>query len=207
MRAAHNPPGKHPPNYKNRKDYGMDDDRNGGSGGWPRRAGLARAGVVAAAVAGIALLAACGGGNSPAPAGNSGTYQTALAFARCMRSHGEPSWPDPTSSGTFSTSGIDIASPQFSSASSACMNLRPAHGVHLQLSAAQQQALLKQGLKYAACMRAHGVASFPDPEAQDVTAGAISFSTKGLAPPGQKLTSPQFLAANKACEPIFGGGS
>jgi hypothetical protein len=185
----------------------MNDARNEGGSQSRPRARLRRAGGLAAAVAGTVLLAAaCGGGGSSAAAGSK-AYQHALAFARCMRSHGEPSWPDPTSGGAFSTSGINLNSPQFSLASSACKNLQPAGGVHFQLSAAQQQALIKQGLKFAACMRAHGIPNFPDPEVQDVQAGAIGFSTKGLVPPGQKLNSPQFLAAQKACEPLMGGGS
>jgi hypothetical protein len=186
----------------------MNDATNEGGSQGRRRARLWRARVLAAAAGGIAVLAAgCGGGGGSSAAAGSKAYQEAFAFARCMRSHGEPSWPDPSSGGAFSTSGINLSSPQFSLASGACKNLQPAGGVHFQLSAAQQQALIKQGLKFAACMRAHGIPNFPDPEVQGVKAGAIGFSTKGLAPPGQRLNSPQFLAAQKACEPLMGGGS
>ena len=174
------------------------NEGNDAGHGRRRRAGSPRAGVPAVAAAGIALLAAaCGGVGSSAAAG-SAAYQDALPFAQCMRSHGEPSWPDPSSAGTFSTSQIDINSAQVSSALSACKSLQPATGTHLQLSAAQQQALLERGLKIAGCMRGHGVTSFPDPEVQAAQNGGISFSTQGLAP-GQKPSSPQFLAAQKAC--------
>jgi len=174
------------------------------------RAGRARAGVLAAVLAGIAVLAAACGGSSAgsSAAGGPTTYQQALAYARCMRSHGEPSWPDPSSQGVFSTSGINLNSPLLASASNSCQSLRPARGVHLQLSAAQQQALLKQGLKYSACMRAHGIPRFPDPEVQGAKQGGLGFSTNGLVAPGQSLSSwPRFPAASKACEPQLGGGS
>jgi hypothetical protein len=55
--------------------------------------------VLAAAVAGIALLVAACGGSSPAVAGST-AYQKALAYAQCLRSHGEPGWPTPTARGT-----------------------------------------------------------------------------------------------------------
>ncbi len=184
----------------------MNGDRNDGPGG--RRGRPRRAGVLAAAVAGIALLAAaCGGGGSSAgssAAGGSSTYQKALAYARCMRSHGEPSWPDPTSQGTFMIGQIDTNAPQSSLAQSACGP--PPPGVHIQLSATQQQALLNQGLKYSACMRAHGITNFPDPDVQGVKFGGLGFSTKGLVPPGRRLNSPQFLAASQACQHFLGGG-
>jgi hypothetical protein len=47
----------------------------------------------------------------------------ALAFARCMRAHGVPSFPDPTSSGAAPAgppAGIDLQSPAFQSAARAC---------------------------------------------------------------------------------------
>jgi hypothetical protein len=47
----------------------------------------------------------------------------ALAFARCMRAHGVPSFPDPTFSGTAPAglpAGIDPQSPAFRSAARAC---------------------------------------------------------------------------------------
>src|SRR5579862_5242905 len=74
----------------------------------------ARAAAAIIATAGLALPAAAfsSGGPSATVAGGSSTArasalsqstntQQALAFARCMRSHGVRNWPDPNSSGIF----------------------------------------------------------------------------------------------------------
>lgn len=181
------------------------NEHSGAGRGRPRRAG-----VLAAAVAGTALLvAACGGGGSPAAAGKSGTYQKALAYAHCMRSHGVPAFSDPTSNGTISTSRIDLNSPEFSSARGACQYLQA--GISFQLSPAQRQALLNSALKLAACMRAHGIADWPDPRPQDMSTsgGVIAI---GIGPRGKTFASernsPQFQSAMKACgQSGPGGGS
>jgi hypothetical protein len=46
-----------------------------------------------------------------------------LAFARCMRTHGEPNFPDPTSQGIALSGGIDPKSAQFRAATQACSKL------------------------------------------------------------------------------------
>src|SRR5215472_17105671 len=64
---------------------------------WPRWA------AAPAAMALIGVLAtACGGSSSPASAtGGSTRVQAALAYARCMRAHGVPGFPDPDRNGDF----------------------------------------------------------------------------------------------------------
>jgi hypothetical protein len=64
------------------------------------------------------------GGGSPSPQMQS----RFLSFARCMRAHGVPDFPDPT----FSGSGVSVPlpngasnSPQFHSATQACRSLLP----------------------------------------------------------------------------------
>jgi hypothetical protein len=170
----------------------MNDDTGGGRGR-RRRPGSRRAGTLAAVAAGIALLAsACGGGSSAAgSSASAATYKKALAYTRCMRSHGVPDFPDPTSQGTFVTTGIDAASNQARQANFACEYLLPNDGLPAGSSAHQEQ-LLMQGLKYAVCMRSHGILNFPDP----VRAGdeGVAFPIAGYDP-----SSLQFQSANKAC--------
>ena len=156
--------------------------------------GLRRATVQAAAI-GIALVAvACGGGsNAPAAAGDA-AYQTAAAYARCMRAHGAPNWPDPNSSGQFVktlTNRAAFSAPE--SAYRACQHLLPHGGL---ITPAEQQKIIPLMLKFTACMRSHGIPDFPDPvvDAQGVTAG-ITPASKGDLDPG----SPRFRAAQQDC--------
>jgi hypothetical protein len=180
----------------------MDDDSSGSSGARrrprPCRAGLGRAGILAATAAGIALLAAACGGGSPAAAGLT-SYQKAVAYAQCMRSHGVPGFPDPDSKGNFIIKGPEIGgSPQQNaSADKACRHLLPNGG---QMTAAQQQKALSQALKFVACMRSHGLPDMPDPV---VDRGGISIRVggKGFGP-----NSPQFRSAQQACRQFGPGG-
>jgi hypothetical protein len=172
------------------------------------RSRFRQAGVLAAVVTGTAVLAAaCAGSGSPSGAGKAAGYRKSLAFAQCMRSHGEPGWPDPTDSGTFTDNQIDINSPQYAAALSACGNLLPGDVAPLQLSAAQKQQRLDMALKNAECMRAHGVSNFPDPGPRDVQPdGNISLGSF----PHSEVNTPQFRSAVKACEALTskeGGGS
>jgi len=112
------------------------------------KARLRRAGLMLAASVGLALgTAACGGapanpaasasgaaGNVTAgSAGSGGSGQQSsgsfsLAFAKCMRAHGVPSFPDPDGQGgqLGPSSGIDPSSPQFQSAlNGPCASLAP----------------------------------------------------------------------------------
>jgi hypothetical protein len=63
------------------------------------------------------------------PSGSSGQGSDAssgLRFSECMRSHGESSFPDPASNGSFTLPpGMNAESPQFQNALKACQSLRP----------------------------------------------------------------------------------
>jgi hypothetical protein len=186
---------------------------------------LRSAGVALALAAVAGLLAACGSGSaSPGVASIGSTtsttsalgtassfgqtdqqfYQGQLAYAACMRSHGEPSFPDPVLTGQSVMFGagpnIDQDSPRFVSANTTCKRLVPDGGTP---SPAQLQAMIAQMVKNAECMRARGITNFPDPTV-NVPGILAGFSLKGLDP-----NSPQFQAAQKACQrlaPLGAGG-
>ena len=150
-----------------------------------------RTGVLAAVLTSLALLAAaCGGSGSPAVAGDT-AYQKAVAFAQCMRAHGEPNFPDPNSHGVFTFHGNPFAGPAFK----ACEHLLPNGG---QTTPAQEQKELNEALQLGACMRSHGMPNFPDPNVQN---GNIIFDIS----PGA-LKTPQFQAAQRACQKLMPGG-
>jgi hypothetical protein len=143
------------------------------------------------------LAAACGGGSSPTTAGTT-AHQKALAFSRCTRAHGEPGFPDPQSNGGILIKGKQdhLNGALMGSAQKACQHLLPNGG---QMTAAQKQQALNQLLKFAACMRAHGIANFPDPT---TASGGVGLSLgKGINP-----SSPQFRSAQQACRKLMPGG-
>jgi hypothetical protein len=182
----------------------MNDSSGRGRDRWrstPRWA----AALAAMALTGL-LVTACGGDSSPAASATGGStsasggstrVQAALAYARCMRSHGVPDFPDPDNNGNFHLD--NSVSSQETAANQVCNHLL---NVGTQLNAAQRQHTLSQLVKYAQCMRAHGVPNFPDPQ---ITSGGIgvpsgfTFDTSG-GHLDQK--SPQYQAAAQACQSL-----
>jgi hypothetical protein len=95
-----------------------------------------------------------------------------------MRSHGVPEFPNPTNNGTSLRigpgTGVDANSSQFHSAQGSCGHLLPDGGpLGPTLTPAEQLDYLKA----AACVRAHGIANFPDPLIRN---GHVKF----VLPPG-----------------------
>lgn len=119
------------------------------------------------AVAAFAVLAAGCGGGSPGVASRTATTTTtqngALAFARCLRSHGLPNWPDPTSSGVFDKSTLRQLPYSVSQVRAVedgpCNHLLGAPSAGPTITARDRADYLTA----AACMRSHGFPDFPDP--------------------------------------------
>jgi hypothetical protein len=174
---------------------------------------LALAGVV-----GLSLLASACGGSSGAKVAQVGTTSSAKgsgsssgsgsgdprAYSACMRGHGVPNFPDPDSKGRIEITsgksasgqptGVDVNSPQFKRAQKACQKLLPNGG---RPSAAQQAKEQQAALKFAQCMRSHGVPNFPDPKA----GGALTVGKKTGVDPN----TPQFKAAAQTCQKLVPG--
>jgi hypothetical protein len=149
--------------------------------------------LVIAAMGVAMLLTGCGSSGSSPASPQSRKYQKALAFVQCMRAHGEPAFPDPSSQGIISDSQANLSSPVLLAAARACGSLLPPGS--LQLTEAQQEQLAAQALKRAECMRAHGVTNFPDPPAPGQKGNPPAPSGGGIDP-----NSPVFRAAAKACD-------
>ena len=73
-------------------------------------------------VAGLAVTAAGVGG---AAALGHGPSAAEVEWARCLRTHGVPSFPDPDPRGAFDSSKFDDGSPAFQAASKACVTQKP----------------------------------------------------------------------------------
>src|SRR6516165_9150517 len=129
--------------------------------------------AVSVAVTAVALiLGACGASNSSlATATGSFNMSSRVPFSECMRSHGVPDFPDP---GAVEPSGnsaqgsvfgillpatIRLGSPAFRSAFNACRKLVDGGHSPPKVSDAQKRAFLR----FAQCMRTHGVPDYPDP--------------------------------------------
>ncbi|HUC13830.1 MAG TPA: hypothetical protein VMS00_05200, partial [Acidimicrobiales bacterium] len=150
---------------------------------------------------GVAGSGSIAGGHKPASTGPSRGMAQALAYARCMRSHGVPDFPDPTpfpgggiafQINAGSGSDLNHNSPKFKRADQAC---------HSQLPGGEQPSPLSSDkiaaeVKWALCMRSHGLPGFPDPDAQG------SFDSSRF-----NGRSPVFQSASKSCKSLQPTGS
>jgi hypothetical protein len=165
--------------------------------------------IAAGLVTSVLLVAACGSGsNGPGVAG-AGTSTashkgSALAYSGCMRSHGISDFPDPNGQGEIqltATPGSDLThdSAQFKAADKACRALLPTP------SPAQQRKDFAQALKFAKCMRSHGI-QIPDPQPPGSSPHTESHVGQGDGGQNFDPNSPQFKSAQQACASLLPKG-
>jgi hypothetical protein len=164
--------------------------------------------TVVAAAAFSLLMAGCGS-NSPSSSSVSAsgdhstpaqTQQEAVRFSDCMRSHGVPNFPDPTTSPHAFKSAFNPSSahsPGFLPAETACRHLLPPGGQDQ--SPAHSQAQIAALLAFARCLRTHGFPNFPDP----TTGGEIT--REMIASAGINLDQPAAVHAADACVGVTHG--
>jgi hypothetical protein len=177
--------------------------------------GMRRAGALAVAAAVAVLTTACGGGSDPSAA-STPTYVQELALAQCMRSHGVPTFPDPSASGgyTLTSNGsiegtggspVDISDSQAQTAYGDCRHLLPGAPSMAQLEQRVQQEQQARAralpglLKWEQCVRSHGVPTF-------------SLGLGGQSPaPGKSgavnPNSPEFQSALRVCQHLLPPGA
>lgn len=170
--------------------------------------------LIAAALLSVALaLAGCGGG-SPSPESGASTLQTMVAYAQCMRTHGVPSFPDPTSGGGNSKEAViralkQVSNSQVEGAQTACQHLQPNGG---RPSRAQLAQRLSDLLAFAGCMRTHGIANFPDPTSSGqvthemLASAGISVHQSGVLRAADTCVSVTHGALTKAAVARFAAG-
>ncbi|MGO9961575.1 MAG: hypothetical protein ACLP50_37315 [Solirubrobacteraceae bacterium] len=151
----------------------------------------------------LAVVAAgCGNSNgaSSSTSSSGGPLATALAYSRCMRSHGIHDFPDPTTPPgggvTFQLNGgagsdLNHTNPTFQAASQACRTLSPGG----QQAPAAPTSQIAEEVTWAHCLRSHGVPGFPDPNSN----GAIDSAKFDPS-------SPAFQRASAACKSLQPSG-
>ena len=179
--------------------------------------------LVLTAAAGLALLAtACsaststsgpGGSTSGGPAASTGTsasagtsggtggqgnFPSAAGYSSCMRSHGVPEYPGPDSSGNLpkidSSAQVGVSAPVFAKAQTSCQSLWP----YQALNQGQLQQELTEAVKFAACMRSHGVPNWPDPTTNSAS-GRVEFVIS-TSKDGFNVNSQQIADKASVCE-------
>jgi hypothetical protein len=176
---------------------------------------------IAATASALALLAGCGGGGgSPGAASGAsattaattstqngtttvqiGSFPGRLAFARCMRSHGIPNWPDPTSDGGFDKFKLrqlrlNVSRVRAIEETFCKYDFEPGGQPQGQTITPADRV---DYLRAAACIRSHGVPDFPDPTFQNST---VRFNI----PPNIDPNSPQAKRAEAICVKLIPPG-
>jgi hypothetical protein len=120
-----------------------------------------------AALATVALIGAgCSSGsaeNGNTGAGTGGNQKAtdrdkAVKFAECVRAHGVPDFPDPNAKNDFEY-GVSVSPVVWKNAVDACKALQPPGTLSSKRTPKERSA----SLKFAQCIREHGVKDFPDP--------------------------------------------
>jgi hypothetical protein len=126
------------------------------------------AAVLSIAVLGLACTG-CGSGaddggttdpgtSSPGTSAKPGSQEQAVRFSACMRRNGVADFPDPNPKGDFDY-GVSVTPEVFTKATTACKALQPPGSLSSKRTPKEQAS----SLRFAACVRRHGVRDFPDP--------------------------------------------
>ena len=161
--------------------------------------------VVALALAGLIGLAGAGcGSNGSSTTGTSGAGSTssaadkkltkqekAVKFAECLRANGVPNFPDPDANGE-SRFGVDVTREVWMKAVDACEALKPPGALSSTRTPKEQSA----SLRFAQCVRDHGVKDFPDPANGEPLVDTTKIPSLGNRSP---RTDPVFAPAMEKC--------
>jgi hypothetical protein len=126
-----------------------------------------------------------------------------------MRKHGVPNFPNPIfilgryRFGFTADSGVDFHTPQFHKAEAYCQ--RRFLGAGKQYSPAQLSQWHTRALKYAQCIRANGLAIFPDPPPAGQTGLGGPEILLPSTLPQNLLGTPAWLHAQRACKALSAG--
>lgn len=140
-------------------------------------------------------------GAGASSAGGSITSKT-LAYARCMRSHGVATFPDPDSNGLPKTQVVTARKEnpsRFDAANTACSRLLPTNGGNGETPAQIAQDWIAFR-KFARCMRSHGVPNWPDPTSRSTSDNRPAFDITAIGLDGN---SPQLRTKAQQCASLL----
>jgi hypothetical protein len=187
---------------------------------WPPATRIAAAVIAAAAL--VLLAAACGGspssiGDTPNGSG-SATSTSAVAYSHCIRSHGVPNYPDPSSGGQLpkgSAEQFGVSNSRLQTARRACQHMYPSNGGSFQqlmlcentgdCPQAVVQHALTEMRSFARCMRSHGVPNWPDPTID--SQGRPFFNVSGAGLSHAYTHSPLIESKDRQCGRQVGGSA
>jgi hypothetical protein len=169
--------------------------------------------AVVALGAGLSACGSSSSGTSTSDGTTGAQFQARLNLAKCFRQHGI-NVPDPSSGGGAAAGGgifrelRNYSQAQVTAARQACQQYFAAAFPQLNLSPQQRAQIQQQLVKFAECMRSHGV-DVPDPTFNGNGPGAgFGFGFRQGFRSTQR-NSPAFQSALKACQslrPRFGRG-
>ena len=173
---------------------------------------------LAALVALAIPLAACGSSNPSTTSASAVSSKRAngIALANCIRANGVPNFPDPSTTGgggiriqqsSRSGSGpstevndVPVNGPAFQAAMQKCRKYLP-NGGHPPPGGIA--AIRQKAVRFASCMRSHGVPNFPDPQVSTGPCGGVGVRIGGPRS-GLDPNLPAFKSAQQACGSIIG---
>ena len=153
-----------------------------------------------------ATAAGCGGGSAgqhasgPAASGTEQAMTVMRDLARCIRSHGMPGWPDPVLNPLTNQPDFPPGAPRVPpNIQQACQSIASRLPPQAQTSQPPTAASMQALLRFARCMRSHGVVGWPDP------------NTLGEFPMTQQMSAqfkgPADQSAVRTCIRYVPGGS
>ena len=155
-----------------------------------------------AVLAMVTVIGAGCGSNEPAETGAAGSSgaaghkqatdrDKAVKFAECIRAHGVADFPDPSPKGDFEY-GVSVSPAVWDKAVNACKALQPPGTLSGKRTPKQQST----ALRFAQCMRDHGVKDFPDPANGEPLVDTTKIPSLGDRSP---RTDPVFAPAMDKC--------
>jgi hypothetical protein len=137
---------------------------------------------------------------------------SAVAYSACLRSHGVPNYPDPGSDGNVpkgNAQAFGVSNSQYQAAERACRHLLPNSDTSFTASLTQclmtgdcppalVQRALSEGLRFAQCMRHHGVPNWPDPTVDSTGRPAFPVTAAGISIASTR--SPRMLSRLGHCQ-------